>query len=173
MTRRKIREVQLVTDFVNMFPLLGQVHAPHVASERSWLSPLYARLPGRFPPLYEQLILSYRWEEEVELGHFRLLANPGGSDFAGLAEEMFRDKALVECLVPGGFIQFSKGSGTNYDPVCFDLRSRRKGGDCRVVQLDHEQILCHHRLREVAELARSFRELMLRIIADATHRRRA
>jgi hypothetical protein len=33
---------------------------------------LYAKLPARFPPLYERLVLSYRWAE-VDLGTFRLL----------------------------------------------------------------------------------------------------
>jgi len=32
-----------------------------VRTDTSLLDPLYSRLPARFPPLYEQLVLSYRW----------------------------------------------------------------------------------------------------------------
>ena len=38
-------------------------------SNVSHLEPLYSKLPARFPPLYEELILSYRWAE-VDLGLF-------------------------------------------------------------------------------------------------------
>jgi len=44
------------------------------------LEPLYAKLPARFPRLYEQLLLSYRWAE-VDLQSFTLLANSPGEDF--------------------------------------------------------------------------------------------
>lgn len=163
-----MEDTGLVSDFVKAFPVLGEIHSFEFTSDKSLLSPLYGRLPAPFPPLYEQLVLSYRWSGEVELRCLRLLANPGTSDFAGLTEQIFRDEGLVESLIPGGFVQFGKGPGVNYDPVCFDLRGRRrKDGDYRVVRLDHEEILCHCRIREVAELAPSFRELMLQIIAAA------
>src|SRR5438094_606085 len=140
-----MQDGQLITKFAKTFPLLdGEIHAFEFASDSSWLSPLQARLPAHFPSLYEQLILSYRWADEVDLGCFRLLPNPGTSDFSGLAAAIFRDKGLIESLIPGGFIQFGKGPDMNYDPVCFDLRGRRrKDRDYRVVRLDHEEILCH------------------------------
>jgi len=34
-----------------------------VTTDRSMLDAVYARLPARFPPLFEQLVLSYRWLE--------------------------------------------------------------------------------------------------------------
>jgi len=43
------------------------------------LDPVYAKLPSRFPPLYEQLVLSYRWAD-VDLQRFTLLANPTGDE---------------------------------------------------------------------------------------------
>jgi hypothetical protein len=46
-----------------------------IATSASSLTRLYVKLPGRFPRLYEKLVLSYRWAE-VDLGNFRLLANP-------------------------------------------------------------------------------------------------
>jgi hypothetical protein len=52
----------------------------------------------------------------------------------------------------------------DYDSVCFDTSSRKKNRDCRVVRIDHEEILCNSRIQLVAEVAPSFKELVLRMI---------
>lgn len=137
-----------------------------VSTEKSALETLYANLPARFPPLYEQLILSYRWAE-VDLGLCRLLPNPPSPNLVGLIEEFSRDQALQEILFANKCLQFGKGSDLNYDAICFDWSRRAQDGDCPVVQIDHEAILSHFRFKKVAELAPSFRELMLRVIARA------
>ena len=138
-----------------------------VSTERSFLEALYANLPAPFPPLYERLVLSYRWAG-VDLQLFRLLANPPGSSLAGLGEEMSSDKGMQEILIPNQCLQFGKGPDLNYDAVCFDWSRRLPDGDCPVVQIDHEEILCHFRFKRVAELAPSFRELMQLVIATAS-----
>src|SRR5258708_2636651 len=71
------------------------------------LGSLYASLPARFPPLYEQLVLSYRWAE-VDLQSFRLSANPPGPDLSRLLAEVEKDKGLRESLIPAGYIKFGK-----------------------------------------------------------------
>jgi hypothetical protein len=107
---------------------------------REALQELYECVPGPLPPLYERLILSYRWAE-VDLVRLRLLANlPPG--LRGLTASITNDPALFETLVPAGFVQFGKGWDMDYDPVCFDLHGRQADGDCRVVKFDHEEILC-------------------------------
>jgi hypothetical protein len=115
-----------------------------VSSEFSWLEPIYSRLPARFPPLYERLVLSYRWDE-VDLQSYRLLANPPGPDLSALLQQMSKDSFLWKHLLEAKFIQFGRGPDVDYDPVCFDLSSRKKNRDCRIVKIDHEQILCHER----------------------------
>jgi hypothetical protein len=137
-----------------------------VRTDPSFLQELCANLPARFPPLYERLVLSYRWAE-VDLGQFRLLANPPGSSLAGLGEEISRDQAMQEILIPNKCLQFGKGSDLNYDAVCFDWSQRLPDGDCPVIQIDHEEILSRYRFKKVAHLAPSFRDLMMRIIATA------
>jgi hypothetical protein len=127
---------------------------------RSQVAPLYAKLPGRLPHLYERLVLTYRWAE-VDLESFTLLANPPGRDLTGLFHEMSKDKFLWDALVKNGFVRFGKGPDIDYDPVCFDIRSRRKNGDCRVVKIDHEEILCNSRVKVTAESAASFEKLMI------------
>jgi hypothetical protein len=137
-----------------------------IHSEASQLEPLRAKFPARLPPLFEQLVLSYRWAE-VDLQSFRLLANPPGPDLSGLLDQMTKDPAFWKSLPPAGYIQFGRGPDMDYDPVCFDIRSRTKQKDYRIVKVDHEEILCNNRVKVVAELAPSFEELMLQTITRA------
>ena len=129
------------------------------------LDPVYAKLPARFPPLYEQLVLSYRWAD-VDLQRFTLLANPPGDDLSGLLQKIMKAKGLWETLIPNGYIQFGKGSDMDYDPVCFDISSR-KNRDYRIVKIDREEILCNYRIKVVSEIAPSFRALVLQTIERA------
>ena len=123
------------------------------------LDPLYGKLPARFPPLYELLVLSYRWAE-IDLVSYRLLGNPLGPDLSGLLNEMSKDKFLFSFLLKNGYIPFGKGPDIDYDPVCFDLRARKKNGEFTVVKIDHEEILCNERIKVVVELAPTFDQLV-------------
>ncbi len=135
-------------------------------SGRSQLEPLYSKLPARFPPLYEELILSYRWAE-VDLRTFRLLPNPPGENLTGLLAEIERDHAIFQNVIPAGYIQFGRGPDVDYDPVCFDLKLRTNGKDYRIVKLDHEQILCNDRVKIISVVAPSFRALVEETIKRA------
>jgi hypothetical protein len=134
-----------------------------VETDRSLIEKIYAKLAARFPPLFELLVLSYRWAQ-VDLRLYELLANPPGPDLGGFLQQMSRDLAVWTCLKTAGYMQFGRGPGGDYDPVCFDIRSRNKRGDCRIVKIDHEQILCNDLVKVRSELAPSFEQLMLRTI---------
>ena len=156
--------VSLVAVGIDEYDERGQPVSPpkHIATPESALQGLYRRIPSRLPRLFEQLLLTYRWPE-AELGPFLLLANPPGDDLDGFADQSQRDKGLADTLVPARYVQIGRGPYGNYDPVCFDLR-RSDGRDCPIVQIDHEEILCNHRIRPVAELARSFRGLVHNLV---------
>jgi hypothetical protein len=132
-------------------------------TERSELEPLYAKLPARFPSLFERLVLSFRWAE-VELDSFTLLANPPGPDLSGLLREMSKDRFLWDALLRHGFVRFGKGLDFDYDPVCFDIGARKKNGDFRIVRIDHEEILCNSRVEVVAVIAETFENVMIQTI---------
>jgi hypothetical protein len=100
----------------------------------------------------------------VDLKIYRLLANPPGPDLSGLLLQISRDPGIWASLIPAGYVQFAKGPDMDYDPVCFDIKSRKTTGECRVVKIDHEEILCNNRVKLVAELAPSFRDLVLQTI---------
>lgn len=168
-----------MAEFTNIHPVVaelavsvpnewGQTHwkPSKVATARELLDPVYDKLPARFPPLFERLVLSYRWAE-VDLQLYTLLANPPGPDLSRFFEQISKDPALWAALIPVGFLQFAKGPDMDYDPVCFDIKSRKKSGDCRVVKIDHEEILCNNRIKIVAELAPTFEELVRRTIRRA------
>jgi hypothetical protein len=138
-----------------------------VNTELSFLDPIYSKLPARFPPLYERLVLSYRWAE-VDLQSYRLLANPPGPDLNGLLQQMSGNPAMWSCLLQAGYIQFGRGPDFNFDAICFDVSARKKNRDCKIVQIDHEQILCNNRVKVVAEMAPSFEQLVLQTIDGAT-----
>jgi hypothetical protein len=122
------------------------------STDHASIEQLYAKLPARFPPLFELLLLSYRWAE-LNSRLYRLLANPPGPGLGGFLQQMSNDPALWKCLIPVGYVQFGKGPDNDYDPVCFDIRSRKKNGDCRIVKIDHEEVLCNDRVKIRSELA--------------------
>jgi hypothetical protein len=136
------------------------------ATDPHRLTALHAQLSGRLPPLYERLVLSYRWEE-VDIRSCTLLANPAGPNLDGLFLQISRDPALWTQLSRSGYIPFGKGSGGSYDPVCFELKSRKKSGDCKIVRIDHEEILCNNRIKVIAEIAPSFEALVMQTITLA------
>jgi hypothetical protein len=80
-----------------------------VETPESHLQDVYAELPGTFPPLFERLLLSYRWAE-VDLDTYRLMANPPGNDLNGFFHQMTNDPFLWEALVPGRLYAVRQGS---------------------------------------------------------------
>lgn len=145
----KIGDAALLRRFASTYPDL----APRqTTAGREALDVLSQRLPERFPPLYEQLVTTQAWEEEVDLGTLRLLANPAGPDLASLAEAIFREPR-VETLLAARYLPFAEGSGEEGGPICFDANRRRPDRDCPVVRVGLDG--------EVAEeLAPSFRALL-------------
>ena len=177
-----IASFEVVAENLDVFKTIDSIAAPLAVGptneygQRRWrpikvqtdltaLDPVYAKLPARFPPLYEQLVLSYRWAD-VDLQKFTLLANPPGDELSGSLQKIMKAKGLWETLIPNGYIQFGKGSDMDYDPVCFDISSR-KNRDYRIVKIDHEEILCNYRIKVVSEIAPSFRALVLQTIERA------
>jgi hypothetical protein len=139
-----------------------RVHLPGSALES-----LHRCAQRRYPPLFERLLLSYRWAA-VELPTCCLLASPRSRGLEGFVHEVFRDQGLTETLLPAGYLPFARGSGGSYDPVCF--ASIGSDGDAPAVQLDHEAILIGQTISVVRRLAPSFRQLVLDTLDEAGRR---
>lgn len=142
-------------------------HPAHCETERKHLLPVYQELGEKFPPLFEQLVLSFRWLE-VELEQLRLLANLPDGTLKPLRDNMLKDRVLNAVLIPQGFIRFAMGPDTNYDPVCFDTRRRGNDGDCPIVRIEHESVLCNDRIGDSWELYPSFKALVYSAITVST-----
>jgi hypothetical protein len=129
-----------------------------IEATRDDLQALYYRLSAKFPPLYERLIVSWRWLE-VYLYRIRLLANPPGPELKGLGDNILRDPVFVEYLESKGYVPFAF-DGSSYNPVCFDTNHRRSDGDCPIIAFEHEAMLSFHRIGASWKLWDSFRDLM-------------
>lgn len=116
-----------------------------VIAGREIFDPLYGKLPGRFPPLFEQLVTGFSWEEEAGVGPLRLLPNPPGPDLSGL------EAAVVRALeaVPAGHLPFARRDDGD---VCFDGERRRGDRDCPIVLVRDGEV--------VEEIFPSFRALL-------------
>jgi len=68
--------------------------------------------------------------------------------------------SLSAGLLKNGYMPFGKGPDIYYDPVCFDLKSRKKNREFSIVKLDNEEILCNERIKVVAELVPTFEHLV-------------
>lgn len=141
-----------------------------IQTDAAALVAVYNVVPGPFPPLYEQLVLSYRWLE-VHLKEIVCLhQNTPADSLMPLLKAITGDRILTEVLLPQGFIPFGKAAEA-YDPICFDTRRRGPDGDCPIVRFEHESILCNGQIGESWIVAGSFRILVERVIATAAGRR--
>ncbi len=92
-----------------------------------------------------------------------LFANTNQQNTWELSTRLFVDPHMSPALLKGGFIQIGNPHFYNYDPICFDSNGR--GGEYRVVQLDHEAILQFGGLSVVEETAPSFVDVLNRYVA--------
>jgi hypothetical protein len=121
-----------------------------------WISELVQKLPKRFPPSYISFISRYMFPA-FEIGPVFLFGNTGFELHSELKEKIFRDKGIVEELMPAGYLQIGNPSSGDYDPICFDTKGNE---ECPIVRIDHEEILCRSRIRVVKVIASSFMELI-------------
>jgi hypothetical protein len=101
---------------------LGSVVGDSLAQIQQWrpaaiqtdadaLAAVYTAIVHRFPPLYEHLILSYRWLEVDLQDAVTLLPNPPGGDLSKLLAKITADPIFVKVLFPLGLIPFGRASG--------------------------------------------------------------
>lgn len=163
--------LQLLRDFTQKFSAPDGEDASelvtHVVTDPSALLEIYGTLPGKFPKLFEELLLSYRWSP-ANIGRLRLLANPPGNGYSGLLEEITKDKIMYKVCTANGYLQFALGGDGSYDPICFDLK-KRSSTHVAVVRLDHEDILCRERIRQVEVVAPSFEEFVQSIVSGTSN----
>jgi hypothetical protein len=157
-------QARLLENFVGKFRSLdectnnGEPIVIKQATSASELDRVYSVLPARFPQLYEELLLNYRWQPAF-VGAIRLLENPPGQELNECLSVLSHDKFLSATCWQNKFVQFAF-FGDTYDPVCFDCNVGRRQ-NFNVVILDHEEILCRARISKKQTIASSFEQLVL------------
>ena len=124
----------------------------------AWIGATVAKLPGPLPPSFRSLVERYLYPA-FDVGSVHLFANTGEAVFEEFAICIFADAALSGVLLPNGYVQFGKWRDT-YDPVCFDLSTRKKDGEYAAVALDHEAALCNGLVRVHQKIAPSFLDVI-------------
>ncbi len=94
-----------------------------------------------------------------ELDKLNFFANSGSQNDSELAQAIFMDKIIFDGTSSNGFLFFARPEDGSYDPICFDIRSRKKR-EYPVVRLDHESILQFDKIRIVENVYPSLLEFM-------------
>ncbi len=90
------------------------------------------------------------------------------SDSSAYLEEASAPKgSLSELLIPAGYVQIGQPDTGSFDAVCFELKEQRQNRECRIVKVDHEEILCNWRVRVSGELWPSFVKLVESVLSSA------
>lgn len=147
---------QRIDLFAEKLKVLGVRIRPENNASR--LHELEARLPKRLPQSFTSLLSRYSFPPFDACG----ISFFGWESLStGLFETVPAAKgSLSELLLPSGYVQFGQPDTGDFDAVCFDLNAPQQNREHRIVQVDHEQILCNSRVKIRRELWSSFRELV-------------
>jgi len=110
-----------------------------------------------FPPSFQYFLMNYSFPL-FDCGPITFFANTGADVYWELDTKLFLDPNMSPHLLRAGFLQIGQWFIGHYDPICFDCNSRTV--EYRIVQLDHEEILCNSRVTLVKEIAPSFPDLL-------------
>jgi len=122
---------------------------------------LQKRTGWPFPPSFQYFLTNYSFPA-FESGPLLFFANTGQDTFWELDVRLFNDPHMSPALRRAGFLQIGNPFFYNYDPVCFDCNAPQR--EKRLVQLDHEAILCNDQIQIVREIAASFPDLLQRLL---------
>lgn len=123
------------------------------------------RLPKRLPQSFEDLLSRYSFPAFDVMG-----ISIFGWDSATNAftqEATAAKGSLSELLIPAGYVQIGRPDTGAFDAICFDLNTKSQNRECRIVQVDHEDILCNWNVRVSGEWWPSFIKLIESALASS------
>ena len=147
---------KIVDQFAQKLSVNGIAIAP--SDEIDWIDSIVNRLPAKYPPTFMSLISRYIFDD-FKIDNLCFFANRGDDDWYELSQAIFCDTVIFEITSSRGFLHFARPADGSYDPVCFDIRNRKKV-DYPVVRLDHESILVSSEI----EIKDSFYPSMLELM---------
>jgi hypothetical protein len=117
-----------------------------------------AKLPRRLPTSFASFLSRFSFPAFDVLG-ISLFGWESNSN--SYTEEACAAKgSLSELLLPAGYVQIGRPDTGDFDAICFDLNDQNQNREYRIVQVDHEDILCNSRVRVSGERWRSFTKLV-------------
>jgi hypothetical protein len=116
------------------------------------------KLPKGMPASFESFLSRYSFPKFDVLG---ITLFGWDSDANAYVQEALAPKnSLSELLIPAGYVQIGRPDTGDFDAICFDLNRPAQNREYRLVQVDHEDILCNWKVRLTGELWPSFVKLI-------------
>jgi len=147
---------QLIDLFASNLLASGVPIRPNDNTSR--LQDLEAKLPRRLPVSFASLMSRYSFPSFDAGGISFFGWESAGNEFSKVAPP--EKGSLSELLLPSGYFQIGRPDTGDFDAVCFDFKIQEKNREYRIVQADHEEILCNLRVEVRKELWPSFRKLV-------------
>jgi hypothetical protein len=124
----------------------------------SRLQTLESKLPRRLPISFTSLLSRYSFPSFDSGGISFFSWESANTDFSEVVPPT--KGSLSELLLPSGYLQIGRPNTGDFDAVCFDFKTQEKNREYRIVQADHEEILCNLRVKIRKELWPSFHKLV-------------
>ena len=112
------------------------------------------KLPKRIPESFGSFLSRYSFPAFDVLGIALFEWDSDSNKY--IVEAAASKGSLSELLIPAGYVQIGRPEGGSFDAICFDLNQQAQNREYRVVQVDHEDILCNWKVRVTGELWPSF-----------------
>jgi hypothetical protein len=145
---------------IESFAALVKAHNVPIREEdnKSRLEVFELKLPKRLPQSFESFLSRFSFPAFDVLG---ITLFGWDSDANPYVEEASAARgSLSELLIPAGYVQIGRTDLGGFDAICFDWNSSAQNREYRIVQVDHEDILCNSKIRVVGELWPSFVKLV-------------
>jgi hypothetical protein len=125
---------------------------------KSRLALFEGKLPKRLPQSFASFLSRYSFPAFDVLGITLFGWDSDSNPY--IEEASAAEGSLSELLLPAGFVQIGRTDAGGFDAICFDWNKPAQNREYRIVQVDHEDILCNSKVRVSAELWPSFIELV-------------
>jgi hypothetical protein len=129
------------------------------------LEALEGKLPKRLPQSFASFLLRYSFPS-FDVAGISLFGWASASN-AYTNEASAAEGSLSELLIPAGYVQIGQPDTGSFDAICFDLNHKCQNREYRIVNVDHEQILCNWRVRVSSEMWSSFVELVEGVLSSS------
>jgi len=147
---------QLIDFFAAMLKGRGVPIRPEDNASR--LRTFQEKLPKRVPQSFESFLSRHSFPAFDVLGITLFEWNSDSNKY--IVEASAPKNSLSELLIPAGYVQIGRPDTGDFDAVCFDLNHQAQNREYRLVQVDHEEILCNWKVRVTGELWPSFIKLV-------------